>query len=717
MNSSIWIATALAVLATFAGCSDHTQQGSTDVTTVALTPAAKPLVAEPSLRAVLPENAIAYLRIPNPWGFLAAPKGTYLSAVLGSAENTNIVERLRSAMQTAVGGQLSTKADAFYSLLLFQLRSPVELAILRPLPPDPPMPSVLLSATLAVDNVDAANGLLKTLTAQSPSLSITQDMGPERAGIIRAGHSAVYVHFDASSHVLYAMAGLGVTEKSFSAELARLKPAKDRRMYAFEQQIDASHQGFFEWVNVKAVTTDMAPFLPPAILQKLRAGGMDQVADMAFGWGASNGKGRLRLIVDVPGAHFDRFVPSLSPDLPLATVGNPRTLIALAMPSAAQLGQLEHMLRAKIGAQAFTSYQAAADKFKANAGLSYADVLATLGPELLFFSDRAGEFVAVRIRDQARLTHLVDALRRIPGSDYQVQKSGDHEYHMLRLPSLMVGAFDRAGAEKIPPWMRLWARGKSHIYWTVEDGYLLISGLPQPLKDHVEHHGNQSIGQWVLNHQRQQLGSSLMLASTTIADSPRRLYYAYVSLLGMLGDMAGVNVNLAALPSAMDLHLPRRGTYGLRVEADASRLGVELTFENNPMELLMGQNVADVAVVGVLAAVAIPAYQDYTLRAKVAIALQQGASARGAVDTFYARLRRFPDRNEVAAMGNFSTRAGDGTRIIVAPNNGVVIITFAAPAQLSGKQVWLQPTAALDGHLRWRCGGNIKAQLLPAACR
>lgn len=716
MNSSIWIAIALAVLATFVGCSDRAQQGSTHAAAVALTPAAKPLVAEPSLRAVLPENAIAYLRVPNPWGFLAAPKGTYLSAVLGSAENTNIVERLRSAVKTAIGGQLSTKADAFYSLLLFQLRSPVELAVLRPLPSDPPMPSVLLSASLAVDNVDAANGLLKTLTAQSPSLSITQDMDPERAGIIRAGPSAVYVHFDASSHVLYAMAGLGVTEKSFNAELARLKPAKDRRMYAFEEQIDASHQGFFEWINVKAMTTDMAPFLPPAIVQKMREGGMDQVADMAFGWGASQGKGRLRLIVDVPGAHFDRFVPSVSPDLPLATVGNPRTLVALAMPSAAQLEQLEHILRAKVGAQAFAGYQAAAAKFKASSGLSYADVLATLGPEVLFFSDRAGEFVAVRIRDQARLTHLLDALRRIPGSDYQVQKSAGHEYHMLRLPSLMAGAFERAGAEKIPPWIRLWARGKSHIYWTVEDGYLLISGLPQPLKDHLEHHGKQSIGKWVLNHQRQQLGSSLMLASTTIDDSPRRLYYAYVSLLGTLGDIAGVNVDLASLPSAMDLHLPRRGTYGLRIQADASRLGIELTFENNPMEILLGQNMASVAAVGVLAAVAIPAYQDYVMRSIVAAALADTAHARDAVDRFYARQRRFPDREEIAAMEGLNA-ATKNNRITIAPANGVIVITFTGYARLNGKHVWLQPSSGGDGQLRWRCGGDVEPKYLPAVCR
>ena len=126
-----------------------------------------------------------------------------------------------------------------------------------------------------------------------------------------------------------------------------------------------------------------------------------------------------------------------------------------------------------------------------------------------------------------------------------------------------------------------------------------------------------------------------------------------------------------------------------------------------------------VAIIGILAAIAIPAYQDYTIRAKGTEGLSLASSAKVAVSEGY----QSNDMPGVAANAadwnaNFTpTKYVSGAAI--AAGTGVITITFGPQTpQISGQQITLTPSIAnvalapsQTGNIDWACASqtNITA--------
>ena len=126
-----------------------------------------------------------------------------------------------------------------------------------------------------------------------------------------------------------------------------------------------------------------------------------------------------------------------------------------------------------------------------------------------------------------------------------------------------------------------------------------------------------------------------------------------------------------------------------------------------------------VFVLGILAAIAIPAYQDYTVRAQVAEGLNLAGGARAAVIEAYQDTGRFPSDNEAAGLAPAQQIAGQYVTS-VAVYDGRIVITYgnAANTMISGASVVLSPQAHTEGYIEWSCGGQgIAPKHLPAACR
>ncbi|NIP72619.1 MAG: pilin [Gammaproteobacteria bacterium] len=193
------------------------------------------------------------------------------------------------------------------------------------------------------------------------------------------------------------------------------------------------------------------------------------------------------------------------------------------------------------------------------------------------------------------------------------------------------------------------------------------------------------------------------------------MYYAYLQLLALLGDAAGQPVDLLALPTARQLDLPERGTYGLQVNVTDNRVAVELTFENNPLEFTLGQNLSTVAVAGILAAIAIPAYQGYTLRAQVLAGLEQAAPVRAALARYHAEHGHYPPASALTEIKLPGPRPPLAD-IRVAPESGQIMLTFGPSGRLADRHLVLSPVAE-GGTVRWRCTSDLDTRLLPARCR
>ncbi len=131
-----------------------------------------------------------------------------------------------------------------------------------------------------------------------------------------------------------------------------------------------------------------------------------------------------------------------------------------------------------------------------------------------------------------------------------------------------------------------------------------------------------------------------------------------------------------------------------------------------------------VAIIAILAAIAIPAYQNYLIRAQVSEGLSLSSAAKTGVDEFVTSYGTFPTSNSSAGVPKDTSIAGSYvSKVDVA--SGLVQITYSGPkvnTAISGDLLVLSPTNN-GGSVSWRCsptgshGTTVPLQYLPASCR
>ena len=135
-----------------------------------------------------------------------------------------------------------------------------------------------------------------------------------------------------------------------------------------------------------------------------------------------------------------------------------------------------------------------------------------------------------------------------------------------------------------------------------------------------------------------------------------------------------------------------------------------------------------VAIVGILAAIALPAYQDYLVRSRVSEGLARGAEAKTAVAEFVsANPTRF---GTTVSAGFNSAAAGQVARVACVDGGaggpcGQIQITMSATPQLAAlganRNLLLSATSTVNGIIVWRCKtgetAGISTRYLPGTCK
>jgi type IV pilus assembly protein PilA len=139
-----------------------------------------------------------------------------------------------------------------------------------------------------------------------------------------------------------------------------------------------------------------------------------------------------------------------------------------------------------------------------------------------------------------------------------------------------------------------------------------------------------------------------------------------------------------------------------------------------------------VAIIGILAAVALPAYQDYTIRAKMSEVILGMSACRTSITEVYQSGSSAPGANNWGC----EISAGTGSKYVNAITtdaNGVVTATIQSiSTSVDGSVVTLQPMSAASTKATysgsaqslygWRCGNtadgtNVPSKFLPGSCR
>jgi type IV pilus assembly protein PilA len=115
-----------------------------------------------------------------------------------------------------------------------------------------------------------------------------------------------------------------------------------------------------------------------------------------------------------------------------------------------------------------------------------------------------------------------------------------------------------------------------------------------------------------------------------------------------------------------------------------------------------------VAIIGILAAIAIPAYQDYTVRAQVTEGLNLAAAGKTAVAESFASNQAWPANNTAAGLDPLPTDiSGKYVTQVAVGVGGQITITYGNQATvINGKTMTLTPWTSANNDVSWQCGDH-----------
>ncbi len=145
-----------------------------------------------------------------------------------------------------------------------------------------------------------------------------------------------------------------------------------------------------------------------------------------------------------------------------------------------------------------------------------------------------------------------------------------------------------------------------------------------------------------------------------------------------------------------------------------------------------------IAIIGILAAIALPAYQDYTIRSQVGEGLVLAAEAKAGIADFRAARGRFPGGNQSAGIAEDGSITGNYVSALIVTANGTtsgsIVVTYGNRVNqtIAGSFLQLSGVRNAAGGIVWICGNavaptgttaptanstDISDKHLPADCR
>jgi type IV pilus assembly protein PilA len=129
-----------------------------------------------------------------------------------------------------------------------------------------------------------------------------------------------------------------------------------------------------------------------------------------------------------------------------------------------------------------------------------------------------------------------------------------------------------------------------------------------------------------------------------------------------------------------------------------------------------------VAIIGILAAIAIPAYQDYTKRSHVSEGLSLAGGAKASIAEFYASNNAWPANNVEAGLVSPGSMSGNAVTSVTVANSGITVLYNTKIDAAANSLLLFATVPAGGGSITWHCtpvsgATGINKKYLPANCR
>lgn len=668
------------------------------------------------MREKLPGNTLAYMRIPTIWGLFFEEKADGLHSVQRLEEHKSIVNAFKQGMVDSYADLLPDEAQTPFTALIKNMSSPLEVAVLNATD-NSMVPNIMVGTTLKGTTKNELGDMIQLLSKQSNSqIRLSQPFDEKGFASAYVAMSPVFISFNEKSGQLLLLSGLTASQQQLKDLLAQTQYASElEQVIAFEKSVDTSGRNIEFWLNIQAIYQQNKGFISPSDLPLIKKMGLDQVQYMWAGTASSAGKSEFVVKVAMPEVGFKHFISSVNSEMEVQTAGVPRSAWQIARPTVEQFVQ---------GFELAISFFPNPQEVRKNAmqalvtinnyfGVSLAEIFNAYGQKILIVTDDSGTWFASKILDKQANDNILEKLKKnfnltiesksLAGVDINVMETSAGE--MTEKLFLDLG---------LPKMDNPFQDFKSKSYYQIQNDYYIQALTPQVLADRANSTNKLSFSNWLDKQQGQNWNTSIFAYSKQVQDAPRDIYYFYLKMLEIMGNITHTEVDLFSLPTAQQLNLPKQGQFSFALDSSEDGFAFKLSYEYSIFEnMSYVDSYLAIAYIGVVSAYAIPAYRDYTMRSKVAGIYYSVYEDKGLIVDHYAEHNSFPGTEFL------SDKFSQPDRYLYNPKNGEIIIYFDAgdAPNLSGYSITLTPIVSEDGYIDWECHSDIMTRHLPNECR
>ena len=625
------------------------------------------------LQQNLPPQTTAYLRLPNLW-FLENHKLAASAAYQNDAYRAQ-TSAVRSALIQRLITLLPEEARAPLQNLQQHLDAPLEIALIQ----DKNELNLLIAASAQFADGQALQQTLAQ-TFRAP-WQVSADRIEQR------GEPPIAYRYDAANQRLLLSSGLVKNPADSLKYLA--EDGGDAPFTALQSRLDPSADGLYLWLDPQnpLIQQQIRDYKP--LLEKL---GIDHAEQLALAWSVQNERPRLQIsLVQPDNAQLN--LPQATTDaLKLPYQGDISALAALTLPNDAQIdgladssGKIKQTLQQTLGISA--------------------DDLAALGT-LYYLADDNGSYLVLPQSAKPALEALLTKLQdRDLLNKRETLQDGIEHLAFTSLAAQGAKLSEQDNVFKKPAdtaFNTLMSQLQNHYYLRIEGDYLLISDLPQPLLARKNLAADApTIADWLAKEHL-----DIQHSNYAYIQNQRHLsrdsYYNSLKRLQAYADLAQSPLDIMALPDASQL--PASGAVALRLQGDGKNPTLTLDLQNGADDLLsIAGSSTTIATFGIVSAIALLAYQDYTIRSRIAQNILPASALQHDLAAALAAGKKINPKNYPSPGKNIHVET-----------SGDIRITLENAERYNGATITLHYDRASK---KWQCQTVIAPRYLPQQCR